>query len=52
MIKGKTSVEMYHGTAEFNKIYTQDISKTFLNGKVNILVYSKPSILIYSGHVS
>lgn len=47
MLKGKTEVELYHGEAEFNKIYTKDISRTFPNGRLNIVVYTKPSILIY-----
>lgn len=49
MLKGKTEVELYHGQAEFNKIYTKDISRTFPNGRLNIIVYAKPSMLIYDG---
>ena len=52
MLKGKTEVELYHGEAEFNKIYTKDISRTFPNGRVNIVIYAKPSILIYDGLTS
>jgi len=43
---------MYHGEAEFNKIYTKDISRTFPNGRVNIVIYAKPSMLIYDGLTS
>jgi len=49
MLKGKTEVELYHGSAEFNKIYTRDISRTFPNGRLNLIVYAKPSMLIYDG---
>lgn len=52
MLKGRTEVELYHGEAMFNKIYTKDISRTFPNGRVNIVVYAKPSILIYDGLTS
>lgn len=52
MLKGKTEVELYHGEAEFNKIYTKDISRTFPNGRVNIVIYPKPSVLIYHGLTS
>ena len=43
---------MYHGYAEFNKIYTKDISRTYPNGNVNIVIYAKPSSLIYDGITS
>lgn len=49
MLKGKTEVELYHGEAEFNKIYAKDISRTFPNGRLNFVVYTKPSMLIYNG---
>lgn len=49
MLKGKTEVELYHGEAEFNKIYAKDISRTFTNGRLNFVVYAKPSMLIYNG---
>lgn len=52
MLKGKTEVELYQGEAEFNKIYTKDISRTFPNGRVNIVIYAKPSALIYGGLTS
>ena len=52
MLKGKTEVGLYHGEAEFNKIYTKDISRTFPNGRVNIVVYAKPSMLVYDGLTS
>ena len=52
ILKGKTEVELYHGEAEFNKIYTKDISRTFPNGTVNIVIYAKPSALIYDGLTS
>lgn len=47
MFKGKTSTELCSGQAEFNKIYPQDISRTFLDGQLNIVVYAKPLAVIY-----
>jgi len=48
MIKGKTSTELCSGETEFNKIYPQDISRTFLNGHLNIVIYAKSNPVIYN----
>lgn len=48
MIKGKTSIELCSGETEFNKIYPQDITRTYLDGKLNIVVYPKPLAVVYS----
>ncbi len=48
MLKGKISTELYFGETGFNKIYPQDISRTFLDGQVNLVVYAKSINLICS----
>lgn len=48
MLKGKTSTELCSGQAEFNKIYPQDISRTFLDGQLNVVVYAKPLAVVYN----
>ena len=52
MLKGKTQVQLYRGEADFNKIYTKDISRTYSNGKLSIVVYARPSSLVYDGRKS
>lgn len=52
MIKRIAEVELYHGQASFNKIYPKDISRTFKNGRSNIIIYRKPSFLVYQSHNS
>lgn len=47
MLKGRTSTELCSGEAEFNKVYPQDISKTFLNGQLNVVVYAKSYAVVY-----
>ena len=49
-IKGKTEVELSKGHAEFEKIYPRDVSKNYPDGKVCLVVYAKPSSLIYSSN--
>ena len=47
-MKGKTEVELYKGEASFVKLYARDVSRSYVNGKVNLVVYAKPSTLLYS----
>jgi hypothetical protein len=51
-MKGKTEVEMYHGEGSFLKVYPRDVSRSYLEGKVNFIIYSKPSMLKFSSNVS
>lgn len=51
-MKGKTEVEMYHGEGSFLKVYPREISRHFPEGKLNFVVYSKPSLLQFSNNVS
>ena len=47
IIELATSTELCSGESEFNKIYPQDISRTFLNGQLNIVVYAKTLEVVY-----
>lgn len=47
-MKGKTEVELYNGEASFLKLYARDVSRSYRDGKVNIVIYPKPSTLVYS----
>ena len=47
-MQGKTEVELYHGQASFLKIYPRDVSRQFENGKVDIIIYPKPSLIQFS----
>ena len=51
MLKGRTSTELFSGESEFNKIYPQDISRTFLNGQLNIVVYAKSLAVVYDSTI-
>lgn len=48
-MKGKTEVELYKGEASFVKLYAREVSRVYSDGKVNLVIYSKPSTLLYSG---
>ena len=39
-------MDLYRGKCEFKKIDPKDISRHPTGGKVNILIYPKPSILV------
>lgn len=47
-MQGKTEVELYHGEASFLKIYPRDVSRQFENGKIDIIIYPKPSLIKFS----
>lgn len=51
-LKGKLEADLYHGMGEFVKLSPRDVSRSFTDKKVNIVVYAKPSILKYSGESS
>lgn len=51
-MKGKTEVELYKGEASFVKLYARDVSRSYHNGKVSLVIYAKPSTLLYSGSSS
>lgn len=48
-MKGKTEVELYKGEASFVKLYARDVSRVYPEGKINLVIYSKPSALLYAG---
>lgn len=45
-MKGKTEVELYKGEAWFEKIYARDVSRAYPDGKVNLVIYAKPSAIL------
>ena len=47
-MQGKTEVELYHGESSFQKIYPRDVSRQFEHGKVNMVIYAKPSLIQFS----
>lgn len=51
-MKGKTEVELYKGEASFAKIYAREVSRVYPEGKINLVIYSKPTTLLYSGSSS
>lgn len=51
-MKGKTEVELYHGEGAFMKIYPRDVSRNYADGKLNFVIYSKPSMLKFSSNAS
>ena len=51
-MKGKTEVEMYHGEGCFLKIYPKEVSRNYAGGKLNFVVYSKPSMLKFTNNSS
>jgi len=51
-MKGKTEVELYHGEAAFLKVYPRDVSRSYPEGKINFVLYSKPSLIQFSSSSS
>lgn len=51
-MKGKTEVELYKGEASLVKLYARDVSRIYPEGKVNLVIYTKPSTLKYAGSSS
>ena len=47
-MKGKTEVELYKGQASFVKLYARDVSRNYPNGKISLVIYAKPTTLLYS----
>jgi len=43
---------MYHGEASFLKVYPREVSRGFAGGKLNFVVYTKPSLLKFSSNSS
>lgn len=42
-------MELYKGEASFAKIYAREVSRVYPEGKINLVIYTKPSTLLYSG---
>lgn len=51
-MQGKTEVELYHGEALFHKLYPRDVSRQFQNGKIDVVIYPKPSLIKFSTSAS
>lgn len=51
-MKGKTEVEMYHGEGSFLKVYPRDVSRSYPEGKINFVIYSKASMIKFSSNAS
>ncbi|MCB0368409.1 MAG: hypothetical protein KDD45_02965 [Bdellovibrionales bacterium] len=51
-VKGKIEAELYHGSTSFVKMACRDVSRSFVNKTVNLVVYPKPTVLKYSGESS
>lgn len=51
-MKGKTEVELYHGEGTFLKVYPREVSRSYPSGKLNFLIYAKPSVLRFSSNNS
>jgi hypothetical protein len=51
-MKGKTEVEMYHGEGSFLKVFPRDVSRNYAEGKINFVIYSKPSLIQFSSSSS
>jgi hypothetical protein len=47
-MKGRTEVELYHGEAAFLKVYPRDVSRSYPEGKLNFVIYSKSSMVKFS----
>lgn len=43
---------MYHGECLFAKIYPREVSRHFKGGKVNFVIYSKPSMVQFISNLS
>lgn len=51
-MKGKMEIELYHGAGSFLKIYPRDISRQYLEGKINFIIYARPSVLKFQDNNS
>jgi hypothetical protein len=51
-IKGKTEVDLYHGEATYQKVYPRDVSRQYSEGKVNLVIYPKSSLIQFSSSAS
>lgn len=41
-------MELYHGDGSFLKVYPRDVSRGFDGGKINFVIYAKPSVLQFT----
>jgi hypothetical protein len=51
-MKGKTEIEMYHGEGSFLKVYPREVSRHYPEGRLNFVVYAKPSVLQFRSNDS
>ena len=51
-MKGKTEMELYHGEGSFLKIYPREVSRPYPEGKLNFVIYAKPSVLQFTSNSS
>lgn len=47
-LKGKTEIEMFRGEAQFEKIHAREVSRIYPQGKINMVIYPKPSSLKFT----
>lgn len=45
-------MEMYHGEGSFLKVYPRDVSRSYPEGKISFVIYSKPSLVQFSSSSS
>ena len=43
---------MFHGEGSFLKIYPREVSRGFADGKINFVIYAKPSVLKFRNNNS
>ena len=46
---GKIEVDLYHGEAEFRRIFPSDISRRYSAGAIKLIIYPKGSLLKFTG---
>lgn len=44
ILKGMTSMELYHGKGQFTKLFFQEINSNLPKEKLNLAIYAKPSL--------
>jgi len=49
-MKGKMEAELYHGEGAFQKVFPRDVSRHYVEGKLNYVIYPKSSLLKFSNN--
>lgn len=45
-------MDLYHGEATYQKVYPRDVSRQYSAGKINLVIYPKPSLIQFSSYSS